>query len=118
MHCDKPTLIRFRVFEYDMPSSIGYGGGLKDSNSCEKSHDTGKEFTVSHDEVKAYMKIKGYNDYTADLFRRAIAPIMLLKLFGFSGSYANNWFLNWTIAGEEGYIGSNSNRLWYIKRIV
>lgn len=116
MACNKPKEMTFRIFEYDLPKTIGKGGTIHESNEDAAYHDSGKEFTISEEEGRAALSALGYSEQQIqgeDLFSATTIPhVMMGKLFGFPA-----WPMYWTDK-YEGYIGSPSYKVWHLKRVV
>lgn len=113
--------IKFRLYEYDLPKTVGKGGTICESNEDALYHDTGKVFSVSEEEASlAYREIYGTNLAGADTITNmyVIPRVMLSKVYGFSGNFVHGWSLNWTTPNEEGYIGAKNAKYWHIKKVV
>lgn len=115
------TCIRFQVYEYDLPSSLEYGGTPHDVNKNAAYHDTGKQLSINESEAKAaYYRAYGHDgDFDLHTNQYIVPNVLLYKLFKFSGNFVNGFLIYWTKSGEEGYIaGPDSNtRHWHLKRI-
>lgn len=117
MACNKPKEMRFRVFAYDLPKTVGKGGTIHESNQDSEYHDTGLEFTISEDEAKAALRQMGYIDHVGmELFSASTIPrVIINKMYGFTSS----WPMYWTSEKDhEGYIGSPIYKCWHLKRVL
>lgn len=114
----KSNNVKFRIYEYDLPPSMGKGGNQRDSNDGAKYHDTGKEISVSEDDAREFQKVTGYAIGNPFYSYPYFIPAMLLHRMGFCGQFANGWMINWLVQYDEGYIGSPGARYWHLKRVV
>ena len=85
MACGNPKEMRFRVYKYDLPSYVGKGGTIHDSNASSTYHGPGVDFTITEEEAKAanVAIFRGYGP--PNIFNENnIAYVMMEKLYKFN----------------------------------
>lgn len=126
MACTNPKEMRFRVFEYESGplNETVPGDNNRISNMNAKYFDTGKEFTIVEDDDLKKFNARWFDDPRRPFNIYSIPFIMLKKVYGFDGNFAEGWSLCWSrLPGgtenyTEGYIGSVHNKVWHIKRVL
>lgn len=99
MACKNATTMTFRLYECRYPFTPEKPTYESFNLHDPQFHfDTGKVFSIS-----------------AEITNESIARVMLKKIYGFDGSFANQWRVSdWAKEFQEGTIYG----VWYIKRVV